>query len=226
MDIKNNIQIRSKTRVQDHGEVYTNEREVNAMLDLVKEESYRIDSRVLEPACGSGNFLIACLNRKMKSVERLYGKDQYKWELFGILAVSSLYGIDILADNIQEARELLLDRWIHLYKDKFNKQWKQDRIDVVKFIIETNLVCGNALTMKFCDNLANDTENDIIFAEWAILNGKLSRRDFTYSSINQCSTEGLDLFNDAGEDVWLPSPCKEYPLMTIEEVVDEANTQS
>ena len=100
--------IKSKKRVADHGEVFTNNREVNAMLDLVKHETERIDSRFLEPACGNGNFLAEVLSRKLKVVNRRYGKNQMEWERYAILAVSSIYGVDILEDNATECRERLL----------------------------------------------------------------------------------------------------------------------
>jgi len=65
-------QVKSRQRVQDHGEVFTNEREVNAMLDMVKQETERIESRFLEPACGDGNFLAEVLRRKLAVVNARY----------------------------------------------------------------------------------------------------------------------------------------------------------
>jgi type I restriction-modification system DNA methylase subunit len=84
-----NAQVKSKQRVADHGEVLTSEREVNAMLDLVEQETERIDSRFLEPACGTGNFLAEILRRKLRVVEARYAKSQLEYERYGILAVSS-----------------------------------------------------------------------------------------------------------------------------------------
>src|SRR5271156_1634216 len=100
-------QVVSKQRVLDHGEVLTSNREVNAMLDLVKQEVERIDSRFLEPACGNGNFLTAILERKLRVVENRYGKSQLDYERYAILAMSSIYGIDILEDNVQQCRHRL-----------------------------------------------------------------------------------------------------------------------
>ena len=88
-------QLKSKNRVADHGEVFTAEREVNAMLDLVKQETERIDSRFLEPACGTGNFLVEVLRRKLAVVDKNYKKSQLDYERYAVLAVSSLYGIDL-----------------------------------------------------------------------------------------------------------------------------------
>ena len=75
-------QVKSKKRVADHGEVFTAEREVNAMLDLVKQETERIDSRFLEPACGDGNFLTEVLKRKLIVVENRYRKSQLEFERY------------------------------------------------------------------------------------------------------------------------------------------------
>ncbi|WP_304063639.1 hypothetical protein [Pedobacter glucosidilyticus] len=93
------IQVKSKKRVTDHGEVFTSQREVSAMLDLVKHETERIDSRFLEPTCGNGNFLAEVLRRKLEIVNSRYSKNQVEWERYSIMAVSSIYGVDILEDN-------------------------------------------------------------------------------------------------------------------------------
>lgn len=108
-NIKTDTQVRSKKRVTDHGEVFTNDREVNAMLDLVKHETERIDARFLEPACGNGNFLAEVLRRKLNVVEQRYSKSQIEWERYAVIAVSSIYGVDILEDNAQECRERLFN---------------------------------------------------------------------------------------------------------------------
>jgi type I restriction-modification system DNA methylase subunit len=100
-------QLKSRKRVADHGEVFTSEREVNAMLDLVKQETERIESRFLEPACGNGNFLAEILKRKLEVVDNRYSKSQLEWERYAVLAVSSIYGVDILEDNAIECRERL-----------------------------------------------------------------------------------------------------------------------
>lgn len=93
------VQVNSKDRVTNHGEVFTNKREVNAMLDLLKQETERIDSRFLEPACGTGNFLVEILERKLKVVETRYKKSQLEYERNAITAISSIYGVDIFEDK-------------------------------------------------------------------------------------------------------------------------------
>jgi type I restriction-modification system DNA methylase subunit len=119
MSDKGEQQIKSKERVSDHGEVFTAEREVNAMLDLVKDETERIDSRFLEPACGTGNFLTKILERKMAVVRSRYSKDLTGYELNALIAVSSIYGIDILMDNVHECRERLFDQFKAEYENCF-----------------------------------------------------------------------------------------------------------
>src|SRR5438874_13303462 len=114
--------VRTKKRVADHGEVLTGHREVNAMLDLVRQETERIGSRFLEPACGNGNFLSAILERKLAVVEQRYARAQLEFERNAVLAVSSVYGIDILDDNVRQCRERLFQIfnngfYARLYKD-------------------------------------------------------------------------------------------------------------
>src|SRR5450631_668076 len=116
---KRERQVVSRKRVADHGEVYTAQREVTAMLDLVHQETTRIESRFLEPACGKGNFLTAILERKLGVVQSRYGNSQLEYERNAILAVSSLYGIDILEDNIATCRQRLFDVFEQQYQSLF-----------------------------------------------------------------------------------------------------------
>ncbi len=119
-------QIKSKKRVANHGEVFTAKREVNAMLDLVKHETDRIDSRFLEPACGTGNFLVEILNRKLSVVERKYKRNQIEYERYAVLAISSIYGIDLMIDNICECRKRLFE----ILNDAYNlfAQFANDKV--------------------------------------------------------------------------------------------------
>src|SRR3989338_1831439 len=142
---KHENQVVSRKRVTDHGEVYTGKREVNAMLDLVKQETERIESRFLEPACGTGNFLTEILERKLNIVESRYNKSQLEYERYGILAVSSVYGIDILEDNVVECRNRLFDIFDQKYTSLFKEGVKEECRDAVKHILEKNIIWGNAL---------------------------------------------------------------------------------
>ena len=119
MDMGNTKQVKTKKRVTDHGEVFTSDREVNAMLDLVKQETERIDSRFLEPACGNGNFLAEVLKRKLVVVENKYGKSQIEWERNSFIAISNIYGVDILEDNALECQERLFAIFSKIYVHKF-----------------------------------------------------------------------------------------------------------
>ena len=156
-------QIKSKERVTEHGEVFTNEREVNAMLDLVKDETERIESRFLEPACGDGNFLIEILRRKLAVVKRQYGRSRSDYEKYSILALSSIYGVDILEDNASECRNRLYDEWNQSYSKQCGSEANNECRETARYILEHNILCGDALTM-----LRNDG-TPIIFAQWDLV---------------------------------------------------------
>ena len=101
--------VKSKQRVADHGEVFTPAWMVEAMLDLVKDESERIDSRFLEPACGSGNFIVQILKHKLAAVELKFGKSDFERQHYALLGLMCIYGIELLVDNIAECRANVLD---------------------------------------------------------------------------------------------------------------------
>jgi len=214
-------QVISKKRVADHGEVLTGTREVNAMLDLVKQETERIDSRFLEPACGNGNFLTVILERKLAVVEKRYGKSQLEFERYAVLAVSSVYGIDILSDNVAQCRERLCGVFDAVYERLFPDTSKAGCRDAVRFILSRNIVRGDALTLQ----TVGENPGPIIFSEWSPVNGSLlKRRDFTFHGL--LSHEGmkeLPLFSDLGEDVFIPTPEKEYPPVHFLELGATAN---
>ena len=132
-------QVKSKKRVTDHGEVFTSEREVNAMLDLVKQETERIDSRFLEPACGSGNFLVEVLNRKLNIVASRYKKSQLEYERYSVIAISSIYGVDILEDNVVECRHRLFEIFEKQYNSLFKSNCKEECNTSIKYILERNI---------------------------------------------------------------------------------------
>lgn len=216
--IKQENQVISKKRVADHGEVYTGNREVNAMLDLVKSETERIESRFLEPACGTGNFLTEILERKLRIVESRYNKSQLEYERNAVLAVSSIYGIDILEDNVQQCRQRLFGifdlNYLRLFKSKTNDNCRES----VRYILERNIIHGDALSLK----TGGDNPKPIVFSEWSPVNGSmLKRRDFTFHGLlEHASIKELPLFSDLGEDVFIPTPKKEYPLIHFLEVAD------
>lgn len=178
-------QVKSKQRVINHGEVFTAEREVKAMCDLVKQETERIDSRFLEPACGDGNFLAEILARKLSVVSKKYRKSSYDWERNSLLALGSIYGVDILADNVQICRDRLFEIWEKSYKSICKKDCNEDTRNGAKFILGKNIVCGNALTLYCVDKNQADTNEPIIFSEWTFPfnDAKIQRKDYTFAEL-------------------------------------------
>lgn len=216
-------QVRSRRRVVDHGEVFTAEREVNAMLDLVGAETERIESRFLEPACGNGNFIAEVLRRKLAVVAARYRRSPDEYQRYAFLAVSSIYGVDILDDNVGECRERLF-RIVE--KDARSNIAAVDPafLDAVRYVLEKNILCGDALTLK------DASGEPITFAEWSMLGGDLvKRRDFLLSELlegNVEKDEQASLFGEAlmrwdfDEETraYLPAPVREYPPVDYREV--------
>lgn len=213
-------QVKSKQRVADHGEVFTNKREVNAMLDLIKEETERIESRFLEPACGNGNFLAEILNRKLNVVKNRYAKSPFDYEKYSVLAVTSIYGVDILPDNTEECRGRLYNIWNKEYTKNVKEQANEECRNAVKFILKKNILCGDALTMLTSD------EKPIIFAEWNfVTDSKVKRRDFALNELLDGHEEQMSMFRSGWEydeeiKAFIPSPIHEYPLTDYRKVED------
>ena len=203
-------QVKSKQRVADHGEVFTNEREVNAMLDLVKHETERIDSRFLEPACGNGNFLAEVLRRKLKVVDQRYGNNQMDWERYAVIAVSSIYGVDILEDNAKECRERLYTIFDDFYTALFKDKCKEECRRSIRFLFDRNILWGDAL-----DFTNPSTKQPIVFSEWSAVNGSmLKRRDYMFKFLVEKSHQ-FSLFNDEGNPAAIDEPVKDFPLIHV-----------
>ena len=213
-------QVKSKKRVADHGEVFTAQREVNAMLDLVKDETERIDSRFLEPACGEGAFLKEILNRKLAVVKKQYGKSPYDYERYSVLAVTSIYGVDILEDNAEICRQNLFDIWNEEYTKNTKSQANDQCRETVRFILRKNILCGDALTM-----LQNDG-TPIVFAEWNLVTGdQIKRRDYEFAELLDGHEKQMNIFMlgweyDEEINAFIPSPVKEYPLTDYRRLAD------
>jgi hypothetical protein len=202
--------IKSKQRVADHGEVFTPEWMVEAMLDLVKDETERIDSRFLEPACGSGNFLVRILKRKLAAVELKYGRNEFEKQHFALLGLMCTYGVELLADNISECRANMLE----VFAEYLQLEATNDLYRAASHVLAQNLVHGDALTML------SHTGQPMAFAEWGYLGkGKFQRRDFRLDVLTQAAlwnTEG-ELFATAErKDIF--SPVKSYQPMNIAEL--------
>jgi hypothetical protein len=211
-EIKTVKQVKSKERVANHGEVFTSEREVNAMLDLVKHETENVDSRFLEPACGNGNFLAEVLRRKLLIVEVRYAKSQVEFERYAVTAVSSTYGVDILQDNVIDCRRRLFQIFNEKYTKLFKKKCKDDCRATINFILSRNIIWGNALNLKTAD----DKVQPLVFSEWSRPrnDSRIKRRDFLFEEMIEDDVD--DIFKEksieTGKPVFIPKPIKEFPL--------------
>ncbi|HEY0968209.1 MAG TPA: N-6 DNA methylase [Opitutaceae bacterium] len=202
--------MKSKQRVADHGEVFTPAWMVEAMLDLVKDETGRIDSRFLEPACGSGNFLVQVLRRKLAAVELKYGRSDFERRHYALLGLMCIYGIELLPDNMAECRANLLE----VFAEYLGLDPEDDLYRAAANVLAHNLVQGDALTMRAHDG------QPIAFAEWGYLGkGRFQRRDFRFDSLTQSSAFSADgsLFAQLGKHE-IFTPTKTYPSMTVSEL--------
>lgn len=208
--------VKSKQRVADHGEVFTPPWMVEAMLDLVKGETERIDSRFLEPACGSGNFLVQILRRKLAAVELKYGKSEFEKRHFALFGVMCIYGIELLPDNIAECRDDLLG----IFAEYLGLEGGDDLYRAASFVMAQNLVHGDALTML------DSIKQPITFPEWGYLGkGKFQRRDFRFDVLTGSSAFSAEgsLFAHLGKHE-IFTPVKTYPAMTVGELAVGAAT--
>ncbi len=202
--------LKSRQRVADHGEVFTPRWMVGEMLDLVKDETERIDSRFLEPACGSGNFLVEILGRKLAAVERKFGKSDFERRHYALLALMCIYGVELLPDNIAECRANLLE----IIAQRMNVDESDELYHAASYVLSQNLVHGDALTMRTHDG------HPITFAEWGYLGkGKFQRRDFRLDTLTQSSAvraEGT-LFAHLGKHE-IFTPVRTYPPLTVSDL--------
>ncbi|MFN6340583.1 MAG: N-6 DNA methylase [Cyanobacteriota bacterium] len=202
--------VKSKQRVADHGEVFTPAWLVEAMLDLVKEETERIDSRFLEPACGNGNFLVPVLHKKLAAVELKFSNSEFEKQHYALLAVMCTYGIELLADNIEECRANMMSvlaEYLGLHKS-------DDLYRAAAYVLSQNLIHGDALKMQTRD------KRPITFAEWGYLGkGRFQRRDFRLDTLTLSSSFSAEdsLFSQLGKHE-IFNPIKTYSPMTIREL--------
>ena len=206
----NNSLIKSKKRVADHGEVFTPEWLVDGMIDLVKDETERLDSRFLEPACGSGNFLTKILKRKLATVEIKYGKSEFDRKHYAVLSLMCIYGIELLEDNIKECKENLLQ----IFAEYLNLKSEEDLYACGDYVLTQNIVHGDALTMRDING------SPITFAEWGYLGkGKFQRRDFRFDVLTGSSAFSAEgsLFADLGRHE-IFQPVKTYEQITISQL--------
>lgn len=200
--------IKSKKRVADHGEVFTPPWLVENMLDLIKGETERIDARFLEPACGSGNFLVPVLQRKLAAVETKFGKSAFEKRHYALLALMCCYGIELLPDNIAECRANMLEvfaEYLNLTDDA------DETYRAAFFVLSLNLVHGDTMTMRDMNGAP------ISVVEWAYLSkGKFQRRDFRLDVLTGAASFSAEdsLFSQLGRHE-IFTPTKVYPPMTL-----------
>ncbi len=202
--------VKSKQRVADHGEVFTPAWMVQAMLDLVKAETERIDARFLEPACGSGNFIVQILKRKLAAVELKYSASDFERQHYALLGLMCIYGIELLADNISECRANVLD----IFAEYLHLNETDDLYLAATHVLSVNLVHGDALTMR------TQGGAPISFAEWGYLGkGKYQRRDFRFDVLTGASkfSEEGSLWADQGKHE-IFTPVQTHPPMTVREL--------
>ncbi|MBN9215552.1 MAG: restriction endonuclease subunit M [Microbacterium sp. SCN 70-200] len=200
--------VKSRQRVADHGEVFTPRWLVDDMLNLVKGETERIDSRFLEPACGSGNFLVPILERKLAAVQTRYGKSAFEKRRYALFALMCVYGIELLADNAAECRENLEGTFARVLK----LEPADSLVLAARAVLAVNIVQGDALAMT------DATGEPIVFPEWGYLGrGKYQRRDFRFDALTQRSAASGTLF-DAFEEHEIFTPVRTYPAMTVDDI--------
>ena len=194
-------QVKSKRRVTEYGEVFTAEREVKAMCDLVKAETKRIDSRFLEPACGEGAFLTEILRRKLEEVKSRYVESPSDYKTNAMIAISSIYGVDILADNVEACRKKLYEIWDTAYTESVAERASDQCREAVKYILRENIICGNTLAMLKADG------TPIVFSEWSMLTGcRMRRRSYTMQELineNEAQTDIYQMGLERGDETVL-----------------------
>ena len=196
----------------DHGEVFTPEWLVEAMLDLVEDEASRIDSRFLEPACGSGNFLVQILRRKLAAVELKFGNSEFERRQYALLGLMCIYGIELLDDNIAECRFNLLQT----LADYLGLSETDDLYRAAGFVVSQNLIHGDAITMRTMFG------QPIVFAEWGYLGkGRFQRRDFRLDALTQSASfsEEGSLFAELGKHE-IFTPTRTFPPLTVLELAE------
>jgi hypothetical protein len=209
---------KTKERVADHGEVFTPAWLVEAMLDLVKDETQRIDSRFLEPACGSGNFLAKILQRKLAAVQAKYAKSEFERQNYALLAVMCIYGIELLEDNITECRQNL----VKVFAEYLELDVSDDLYRAADHVLSVNLVHGDATKMTTVEGAP------ITFAEWGYLGkGKFQRRDFRFDALTLSSAFSAEdsLFSSLSlgrHEIFVPE--RTYKPMTVVDLASRGTT--
>ncbi len=226
-------QVKSKQRVADHGEVFTAEREVNAMLDLVKQETERVDSRFLEPACGEGAFLVEILRRKLNAAKKRAtlpkrkSPEAFAFEKQSVIAISGVYGIDLLMDNVLACRERLYRIWEQEYDAVCKNEATDECRQAVRFILNRNIVCGNALTMMCVDENQKDTKAPIAFSEWTFPfnDTRVQRKDYSFAELMTSASMEDEIKRTGQMDIFADENGEVEPLLLRQYIFDYRRMQ-
>lgn len=216
------MQVKSKARVAKHGEVFTNPREVNAMLDLVADQITRIDATFLEPACGSGNFLVEILRRRMAVLNQKYGKSPTEYPAKAVQAVCGLYGIELLPDNTAECRARLFATFTADYLPAMQTADDYPHVcDTVRRVLTKNIVCGNALTYQ------TESGQPITFIQWQFIDrARVKAKQFELQATVETTGGRIgsqhNLFGDNGEPARIVQHKKEFPPVHYLEIGHES----
>jgi hypothetical protein len=211
--------MKSKQRMSDHGEVFTPPALVEAMIDLVRGEAERIDSRFLEPACGSGNFLVPVLRHKLATVKARYGRSEFEMRNQALSTLMSIYGIELLSDNVAECRDNLLEVFVGTVGVNVGDELHTAAANVLAL----NIVHGDALSMTTCESIPQA----ITFAEWAYLGkGRFHRRDFRFDTLTQMSSLGEGtLFAGLGKHE-IFTPTKDHGVLSVADIAQGGATDA
>ncbi len=198
--------MQNNNNIKSFGEVFTSGREVDAMVDIVLHEVQRVDSKFLEPACGNGNFLIKIIENRLEILKKKYNGNQIEFERNAFLAISSLYGIEILKKNRIECVERLYLFFREIYINLFSNSFQEEYLESIKYVISKNIKHGDALSLKDSKNVS------LIFSEWSLIKGNLVQRT-DYAFDNLIAYKPFDegtLFSDLGEAANIPPPTKVF----------------
>ena len=198
--------------------VYTSNTLVQDMISCIGNDIERIDARVLEPACGDGNFLDAILKNKLKSVAKKYKNSRIDFEFYTIRALMSLYGVEIEAGTVEICQERLAQTTKEFYCLEYGEELWANISPLVQYILSTNILCGDALS------LTNPMNGEpIIFAEWSFLSSyRVKRRDFIYEQLITKSDNSESVISDRNSEHFIPRPVKEYPILKVFNILSYA----
>lgn len=198
--------------------VYTSSKLVSDMLSCVTDEIERIDARVLEPACGDGNFLDAILRKKLNSVVKKYSHSRIDFEFYILRALMSLYGVEIENNTVKICRTRLVDTAKEFYCKEYNIVQFEKFLPLIEYVINTNILCGDALS------LTNPNDGQPIeFAEWSFLGSyKVKRRDFIYEQLIYKSDNSEVVISDRNTEGFIPKPIRDYPIVKIFNILSYA----